>query len=516
MSPRPPDDRVFGLRAADLWTLTVFVVALGALFLLRGRVLETPYFWDEIGYYIPNAVSMYRNHLNPIPTLTIPQSYPPLQPFSLVVGWWIFGFSIAGARIVVFVFTAAAIAATFRLGRELFSAPVGVAAAAFTLATPVLLGQAGFAQPETMLALFTAAATLTLVRGRMVAHAVAIALLLMTKWTAIVALPAFGLYALWTARTWREGFARQIAYVPGLALLAAWLAYFYAKVGALTSTDPHYARANLWDNLAPKALVFRGAIRLEQLVENDAAWLVLAPALLAGAFWCWRRATARGGPRPEVSAPVLLLVGQCALYLGFLTVSGYLLPRYFVPVTPLFAVLGAAGLYRLFSRPVATAAAAAIALVMLLGWFGRVTSGPALLDGRPDYMDFIATHVEAARYLEANFPDARIASTWPVLDELHEPYFGYVDRPLNTVAISALPDGPEALERFDVLFEPPIPQNPNPAHELAERLGLVEIARFESGRQVAVLWKRPPAVIHFPVPRADRERDESQKKADPD
>ena len=446
------------------------------LFALRGEALVTPYFWDEVGYYVPNAVSMYLNHLDPIPTRTVPQSYPPLLPLTLVAGWWVMGLSIAASRVVTFAVSAGAIALTYVLGREVFSHRVGLAAAALTLASPVFFGQTGFAQPETLVALTTVWAALALVRQNMASHAAAVALMLMAKWTSLVAVPAFGLYALWTAPTWREGLRRQLWYAPGLALLAAWFAYFYARVGTLTSVDANYARVNLWNNLEIHTLVFRLAVRVEQLVETDAAWLVVAPALMAGAAWCRRRSP--GAPVAEV----LLMAGVAAMYVAFLTVSGFLLPRYFVPVQPLVAILGAAGAYRLLSRPVATAALAGLVLVAHLHWYGRFAGPPALLDARTAYLDFIATHVEAAHYLETHMPGARVAAPWPVLDEYRDPTFGYVSSPIETIPLE------RAGEGFDVLVEAPVPQNPNPAGDLAARLGLVEIARFRAGEQVVVLW----------------------------
>jgi 4-amino-4-deoxy-L-arabinose transferase-like glycosyltransferase len=486
--------RRFALTPSAAAVAGVFVAALALLFLLRGEALATPYFWDEVGYYVPNAVSMYENHLYPIPETTVPQSYPPLHPLLIVVGWWLLGFSIAATRVVGFVVAAATVAAVYALGRELASPAVGVAAAAFTLASPVLFGQTGFAQPELLLAFFTVTATHALVRGRMGWHALAVAGLLMTKWTAIVSLPAFGLYALATAPTWRKGIARQLWYALALAPLGAWLAFFYSKTGTLTSTDARYAKVNLWDNLVPEVLAFRWAVRVEQLVENDLAWLVLGPALLAGAYWLWRRAHEEEPDDPvhlrELS--FLLLAAQCVAYAGFLTISGFLLPRYFVPVWPLVAVLGAAGLFALLPRPVAAGYAAAAALAMHLCWYGWFPGFyPALLDARIDYVRLIHTHMAAASFVERNYPSARVAAAWPALDEIRTPYFGYVTRPLETVAIDALPPGEAARGAFDLVFDSPIRQNPNPARELATRLGLVEIARFEEGDQETVLWADP-------------------------
>ena len=45
------------------------------------------------------------------------------------------------------------------------------------------------------------------------------------------------------ARTWREGIRRQLWYLPALVCLGAWLAFFYAKTGTLTSKDAAYAAA---------------------------------------------------------------------------------------------------------------------------------------------------------------------------------------------------------------------------------------------------------------------------------
>lgn len=482
------------MSSRRLGALAVFAISLALLFLLRGEVLQTPYFWDEVGYYIPNAVSMYRNNLYPIPDTAVPQSYPPLQPLTIVFGWWIFGFSIAATRITVFLTTAAVLTVTYLLGERVTgSRAAGASAAALTLALPVFLGQTGFAQPEMLLALFTTAATLWLFERRMVPHAIAVACLLMTKWTAIVSLPVFGLYLLATARTWREGLLRQLWYAPALGALAAWLGFFYAKTGTLTSTDSYYARVNLWDNLNAEALVFRWAVRVEQLAETDLAYLVTGPILVAGAIWLARRSRERAAADSWLSRPdfaiYAVLAGQCLAYLAFLTISGFLLPRYFVPVWPLFTVMGAAAIYRLMPLPLATGYTAAAALLMHLCWYGWFPPfHPALLDARPEYMRMIDTHVAASRYLEERYPDARVAAPWPVVDELSKPYLGYVSSPLRAVTLKSLPDGEAALDEFDLLYESPVPQNPNPARELALRLGLVEVATFTSGRQSVTLW----------------------------
>jgi hypothetical protein len=45
--------------------------------------------------------------------------------------------------------------------------------------------------------------------------------------------------------------------------------------------------------------------------------------------------------------------------------------------------------------------------------------------------DFVSLQQNAAAYLDAHNPNARIASAWPFTDELRRPEFGYVHRPLK-------------------------------------------------------------------------------------
>jgi hypothetical protein len=180
------------------------------------------------------------------------------------------------------------------------------------------------------------------------------------------------------------------------------------------------------------------------------------------------------------------------VYVAFLAVSGFLLLRYFVPVHPLFAVLGAAAVYGLMPRPVATAYVAAAALLMHLAWYGRFDGpAPPLLDARAEYLRYVAAHARASRFIEERYPGARVAAPWPARDELTQPFLGYVERPVATVDLDSLLDGRAGAEAFDLLYESPVPQNPNPAAEVARRLGLVEVARFEEGKQRVVLWAKP-------------------------
>ncbi len=319
--------------------------------------------------------------------------------------------------------------------------------------------------------------------------------MLATKWTSIVAVPAFALSLFLTADSRREGFRRLLWLAPGVILLVSWLAFFYAETGSLTSPAASYTQVNLWNNLTPRTLSSRLIVRTEQLLTYDGAWLLLCPAIAAAIVWA-RAGRWRAGADRTRDATVLL-AGVCASYVVFLTASGYLLPRYFVPVEPLFATVGAAAIFKLARPRIAAAVVATVAVVIHLGWYG-LTPGPRLIDASVEYYDLVESHRDAARWLEERAPSARVAANWLVARELEEPFNGYVTRPLRTVSIDSLPDDASALATFDVLYESPAPGTIDIGRAKARALGLVEVARFPVGAHVTVLWMDPRALEPSP------------------
>jgi hypothetical protein len=51
------------------------------------------------------------------------------------------------------------------------------------------------------------------------------------------------------------------------------------------------------------------------------------------------------------------------------------------------------------------------------------------------YRDFVLLHQEAARVLADKYPEKRVLTAWPAIDELKNPYFGYVERPVEVVPV---------------------------------------------------------------------------------
>jgi hypothetical protein len=111
--------------------------------------------------------------------------------------------------------------------------------------------------------------------------------------------------------------------------------------------------------------------------------------------------------------------------------GGAELERYLMPVLPVLyaAIATAASVYPRHWRW--TSHVAMIAL-LLTGWFWSAPF-PWPYENNLDMVDFVRLQQDAAQYLEAYAPTARVASAWPFTDEIMHPELGYVERPMKAL-----------------------------------------------------------------------------------
>lgn len=169
-------------------------------------------------------------------------------------------------------------------------------------------------------------------------------------------------------------------------------------------------------------------------------------------------AGAAAGARAQVTAPARTLYFLTATLVGgyilmLSAVGGAVLPRYLLPVFPVFYLVGALGVWQL---PKALARGFSLALVACFmgGWFINPPWAFPYEDNLA-YADFIRLHQQAAHFLEAEAQDARVLTAWPASDELARPVLGYVDKPLHVVPLRSF--SPEDFtsvspESFDLLY----------------------------------------------------------------
>jgi hypothetical protein len=235
--------------------------------------------------------------------------------------------------------------------------------------------------------------------------------------------------------------ALLLACVP----LALWLAYHHARTGYFFG-NPEYFRYNVESTLNLSRVLETLWRRLGHVTAHMNLW-ALTLAGLAAMLLKPRRDDAErphdggvehgrdgGAERPRISVPVqllfaaLVLAHVCALSL----VGGAVLARYMLPVLPLVVLVWVSTLWRRVPAwPLAVALVCAAFLY-------RSEVNPAYSfpwEENLAYRDFVLLHRDAARFLEDKYPDARVLTSWPATDELRNPYYGYLSRPLGVVPV---------------------------------------------------------------------------------
>jgi len=476
---------------SNIKALLAFLATSAVLLILHLPLLRLPYYWDEAGYYIPTAVDFYRSGLL-TPISTPPSGHTPLVMIYLGLVWHILGYSAWATRGAMSLLAVATITSVYVLGRRVATREVAGWSALLLGLSPLFFAQTTLAHLDLAAGLFTTWAVLCLLDDRLWLFALASSLAVISKETAVVLLPVAWLYA-WQrrrgAKQWCPGsFSRWTPLVVPLLPLAAWTLYYHHATGYWTG-NPAYLSYNVYSTLSPVRMMWSLLRRAYELLLGGFNWLLTAFALW-GLWWGRRHRTrdngrkigdANGGTQgakweplrpaefPALNAAtrvqdpasserwwgfIFLSAGLVAVYLLLLSVvGGAILPRYLLPVVPLF-YLAAVGtvtrLPRIFSRVALTT----ITVCFVWAWFINPPY-PFPFEDNLAYADFIVLHQQAAHFLEAQPVHSRILTAWPATDEISEPFLGYVQKPLRVVPLQGFSEGDFRklpLERFDFLY----------------------------------------------------------------
>jgi 4-amino-4-deoxy-L-arabinose transferase-like glycosyltransferase len=441
-----------------LRTPLLFLAAFAALLLLHLTLLHLPYYWDEAGYFIPAARDIYRDG-SFIPHSTLSNAHPPLVMAYLALAWKLFGFRIEVARAAMLAVAALALTGLFRLAERVANRRVAAAAVVCTAVYPVFFAQSSLAHLDMMVAALTLWALVFylppaaegesdasgVLESRGVRRALCVLLLALAALAKETAVLVPFVLCGWELLCWllrkKEKLAALIclerrpawwsltlllAGVP----LALWFAYHRARTG-YTLGNPEYFRYNVESTLGLARILDTVWRRLGHVTYHMNLW-ALTLSGLAAMFLRPRRDD--GVERARIAVPVqlLFLVLVLAHVFALSVVGGAVLARYMLPVLPLVVLVWVSTLWRRVPAwPVA------LALVCAAFVYRAEVNPPYSFPWEENlaYRDFVLLHRDAAHFLEENYAGARVLTSWPASDELTNPYFGYLSRPLKIVPV---------------------------------------------------------------------------------
>ncbi|HBY61899.1 MAG TPA: hypothetical protein DEH78_18930 [Solibacterales bacterium] len=426
-------------------------------------LLGLPFHWDELGYFVPAALDLWREGLA-VPRSTLANVHPPGLSLYLSAIWSLAGYSVAVTRAAMLAVGLAAALLSWRLAIALgVRAPL--AALVFLLASPLFFMQSAMAQLDMPAMLFTSAALLLFLRGYMAgALAAALALVLVKETGLVLPLALAG----WLAFERRPRWAAAFALLPAAAL-AAWVLYLRSATGHAAGNE-EFGWYNLVYPLHPVRLGAAVLRRLSYMFYEEFRWIATGAIVLA-----WRRGAFRSREW-RVAATV------AAIHVAAVTVAGgAVLERYLLPA---LAVLYAAAAAALDGRRLWQAA---LALGLAVSLFWNPPFWPFPHENNLAMVDFVRLQKDAAAYLEQRHAGRTVATSWPLTDALLRPEAGYVARPLHAVAA----ERGEVTVVYSRDWDPPLSLfRLGPARALAERYFGYRAPRRPEGARLERRWER--------------------------
>jgi hypothetical protein len=422
-----------GRRSIPLQVYLFFYALFAAvLFLTHTPFFKLPYFWDEVGLFIPAALDLRNTHALVSHTPGFSANPPGIMAF-LAACWSIAGHTIPGTRIAMVLVAAAALLVVFllaiRLSENLRGAP-GFVVVMLMVVSPLFYAQSMLALPDLPAMLFTCLALLLFLQDRPIAAAAACTVLAMVAETGLVVPLVLGGWL------FREKRLREAAYfLAPFAAFALWILGVAQAGGRIAGNYP-FTRQNLFFLLNPVRFPAALLERLYYLFVAEfrsVGTLAIVTVLLRSkklfATRDWRIVRTMAG------AQILL----------FSLFGASLLDRYLLPVLPLVYMAMVTG-FSAMSRRMRIAGQFTLALG-LMACNVLNPPYPQPLENNTAFTAFVQPQRIAAEFLSFNYTGRRILTAWPMGSALSRPDFGYVQHGLN---VHEVPDFREStLKQVD-------------------------------------------------------------------
>jgi len=423
----------------------VFAIIFVFIFLLHVPLLQLPYFWDEAGYYIPAARDILLTG-SFIPQSTVSNAHPPLVMAWVALWWKVVGYVPAVTRTAMLALAAFSLLGVFRLAERVANTEIASASTLCTALYPVFFAQSSLTHVDLAAAGFIFWGLSAYLDGQLVAATLWFSLAALAKETAILAPVALAGWEMigWISRKsamrklWsdndsvRDDASRTITslLIPTVPL-ALWYAYHYARTGYVFG-NPEFFRYNVAATLSPIRFVLALVMRLWQLTGYLHLWVLTVATVLA--MWMLPPLRDNDSERPRISIPVQMVFYVVALsyVVAMALIGGAVLARYMLPAVPLIIIVSVSTLWRRLSFW--RTAVVCVALAFVSAWFWNPHYGFSPEDNLA-YRDYVVLHEDGERFLEAQYPMARVLTAWPASDEISRPWLGYTTRPMRVVRI---------------------------------------------------------------------------------
>jgi hypothetical protein len=445
-----PDPRVsVGVhrRIRPATYLFFFAVIAAVVFLTHAPLLRVPFYWDELGQFVPASLDLFQTGAW-ISYTTVPNIHPPGLMVYLAGFWSIAGYSIPATRAAMLLMASMGAFFTFLLAIELGKEAAGFPAFTGLLllcVSPLFVAQAMLAQLDMPAMVFACLSLLLFLQNRMRSAALACVALVLIKETGIV-LPA--VFGVWLAieKRWKDATFFTAPLVP----LVVWLAVLHRATGHWAG-NAAFEQYNAIYNLHPVRFALALVRRLYYLFAGSGHWVGTAALVYA-----WKHTLifrARGWRVAGLIAAAHVLV-VCAF-------GGAVLERYLTPLLPLLYIAFAVALAACPRRWRTIGPLALFAMLIAANFVNPLYPFP--WENDLAFATFVSLDQKAADFMENSYPNATVATMFPLAGALRRPDFGYVTHPMRVHDVEdfsvksiarLVKDKPDVLAVYSTAWDP--------------------------------------------------------------
>ena len=406
------------------------------LTLAHGPLLRMPFYWDEMGQFVPAALDLLQRGAW-IPVSTVPNVHPPGVMAWLAAFWSVFGYSIAATRVAMLLIAAVSALFTFLLAIELARGSTGTpafAALAILFVSPLFFAQSMLAQLDMPAMCFSLLALLLFLQGRFRASAIACAILVLVKETGAIVPALFGCWLLFERAAQRER-AQSLWFLLPLPGLLIWLAMLHHATGYWFG-NAAFAAYNLDEPLRP--------VRILLALSRRLYYLFIASGHFVGTIaliWALRRMPLLRDRPWRIAASFVLAHVLVVSLLG-----GAVLERYLLPALPVVYIAFAISLRALRPRARQLTFAGLVACLVGANFTNPVYPFP--FENNLAYVSFVSLGERAAAAVERRGAGL-VAATFPMADALRNPAFGYVQSGRSVIEVADF--SPAEVEKLKIV-----------------------------------------------------------------
>ncbi|MBC8107984.1 MAG: hypothetical protein H7Z14_15455, partial [Anaerolineae bacterium] len=276
-------------------------------------------------------------------------------------------------------------------------------------------------------------ATYFVVKDRYVPYVVCASCMVLLKETAIVVVVALLLYRFLVMHSFRHAKFRDVAlYSVPLAVIGGF--FFLQKVATGQFFFIYDFDVKLFQ-LTP-GLVGSQFVLITQWIFIDQFRFIFTALIAVNLL-----------VTPNARRRELWLFAFLVVLSGYSFAVLFYLPRYLLPILPMFCILCAVSVLELARSPKRQLIAAAVALGVVVG---SHFADPIAPSGETSlrYLDIVAMNKSAIDRIASDRPAARVLTTWPHIEEMTRPILGYVEEPLRVKSLEA----DSSLAQVDVIL----------------------------------------------------------------